>query len=130
MRMNDIFLVLLMIFFHIVADYNLQGWLASAKQKSYWKENAPEPMYAYDYICALLTHGFAWAFMVMLPIVIDMSFAVGGDFAIMLVLNTLIHAIIDHMKANERIINLCIDQLLHMLQIAMVAGWYLRTVKL
>ena len=31
--MNNIFLLILMIFCHIVDDYYLQGWLASAKQK-------------------------------------------------------------------------------------------------
>ena len=48
--MNNIFIVLLMIFFHIVDDYYLQGWLASAKQKKYWQENALEFLYKYDYI--------------------------------------------------------------------------------
>lgn len=40
--MNSIFLLLLMIFCHIVDDYYLQGWLASAKQKKWWEENAPQ----------------------------------------------------------------------------------------
>ena len=40
--MRNIFIVLCMIFCHIVDDYYLQGWLASAKQKVFWKENAPE----------------------------------------------------------------------------------------
>lgn len=35
-----IFILIVMVFCHTVADYNLQGWLASAKQKSYWEENA------------------------------------------------------------------------------------------
>lgn len=39
--MNNWFIFLLMIFLHIIDDYKLQGWLASAKQKKYWKENAP-----------------------------------------------------------------------------------------
>lgn len=33
-------LLLTMLFCHIVDDYYLQGWLASAKQKSWWEKNA------------------------------------------------------------------------------------------
>lgn len=32
-----ILILFTMIFCHIVDDYYLQGWLASAKQKSWWK---------------------------------------------------------------------------------------------
>ena len=65
--MNAAFVFLWMIFFHIVDDYYLQGWLASAKQKSYWEQNAPDEMYKKDYIWALIMHSFSWAFMIMLP---------------------------------------------------------------
>lgn len=122
--MNDIFIILLMLFFHVIADYNLQGWLASAKQKSYWKENAPEKLYKYDYICALLVHSFSWAFMIMLPIAIDMSFTVDAPFVMILIGNMIGHAMVDHEKANEKIINLWIDQLLHLFQIGMTGLWY------
>ena len=44
--MHDKILILAaMILGHILADYNLQGWLASAKQRKDWKENAPKKMY-------------------------------------------------------------------------------------
>lgn len=43
--MSKGFVYLLMIFCHIIDDYNLQGWLASAKQKEWWKKNAPEKLY-------------------------------------------------------------------------------------
>lgn len=33
------------------------------------------------------------------------------------ILNLFMHAIVDDLKANDRVINLCIDQLLHILQI-------------
>lgn len=71
--MSKAFIVLWMIFFHIVDDYYLQGWLASAKQKKWWEENAPQPLYKYDYIWALLMHSFSWAFMIMLPIAVSIS---------------------------------------------------------
>lgn len=31
-----------MLFCHIIDDYVLQGWLATGKQKEWWKINAPE----------------------------------------------------------------------------------------
>ena len=61
--MNSIFILLLMIFLHIVDDYYLQGWLASAKQKKYWQDNAPEKLYKYDYDWALIMHSFSWTYM-------------------------------------------------------------------
>ena len=72
--MSNIFIVMLMIFMHIVDDYYLQGWLASAKQKKYWEENAPEKLYRSDYIWALIMHSFSWAFMIMLPIAVVKDF--------------------------------------------------------
>lgn len=42
-----------MIFSHIIDDYYLQGWMASAKQKSWWEQNAPDKLYKYDYLVVL-----------------------------------------------------------------------------
>ena len=119
--MNTIFVILLMIFMHVVADYNLQGWLASAKQKTYWEQNAPDKLYKYDYIMALIMHSISWTFMVMLPIAYVNQFNVDLSFVIVFAMNVLVHAIIDHMKANVKIINLWHDQLLHMFQIGSTA---------
>ena len=115
------FLILLMIFFHIVDDYYLQGWLASAKQKKYWRENAPEKMYKYDYIWALLMHSFSWSFMIMLPIAFVNSFDLSALFMVAFLLNIAVHAIVDDLKANKRIINLWTDQCIHLCQIAITA---------
>ena len=41
--MIEIFMLLLMIFLHIVDDYYLQGILASMKQRGWWEKNAPRP---------------------------------------------------------------------------------------
>ena len=119
--MSKIFIVLLMVFCHIVDDYYLQGWLASAKQKKYWEENAPDEMYKYDYIWALIMHSFSWAFMVMLPIAFIKEFELGLSFLIAFVLNLLIHAMTDDLKANKRQINLWTDQIVHLCQIATTA---------
>ena len=110
-----------MIFCHIVDDYNLQGWLASAKQKKYWQENAPEKMYEYDYIWALIMHSFSWAFMVMLPIAFTKGFEVGISYLIAFLINLIIHAFIDDLKANKRKINLWTDQVIHLCQITFTA---------
>ena len=59
-----ILILFAMIFCHIVDDYYLQGWLASAKQKEWWKANAPDSLYSLDYIWALIMHSFSWAFMI------------------------------------------------------------------
>lgn len=115
--MNNWFVFLLMIFLHIIDDYTLQGWLASAKQKKYWTENAPQEIYKYDYICALLVHSFSWAFMIMLPIAFIKSFNIDLLFVLFLIDNMLIHAYVDNEKANKFTINLWQDQIIHFIQI-------------
>lgn len=119
--MSKLFIVLLMIFCHIVDDYYLQGWLASAKQKKYWKENAPERLYKYDYIWALLMHSFSWVFMIMLPIAFINGFDIGVKFLIVFMVNLIIHAFTDDLKANKFKINLWIDQIIHLCQIVLTA---------
>ena len=119
------FIVLLMVFCHIVDDYYLQGWLASAKQKSYWEEKAPNKLYKYDYIWALFMHSFSWAFMVMLPIAFTMGFDISLLFLVVFYINVSVHAITDNLKANERKINLWIDQLIHLCQILFTAKLFL-----
>lgn len=119
--MSKLFIVLWMIFFHIVDDYYLQGWLSSAKQKTYWELNAPENLYNYDYIWALIMHSFSWAFMIMLPIAYIQHFNVGFKFMIFFVLNVAIHAFTDNAKANWKCINLWQDQLVHMAQITLTS---------
>ena len=119
--MNNLFLVLSMIFCHIVDDYYLQGWLASAKQKKYWQDNAPDKMYRYDYIWALLMHSFSWSFMVMLPIAFSLSFDVNVLFGSVFAFNVAIHAFTDDLKANKKKINLLVDQIIHLTQIVITA---------
>lgn len=119
--MNKAFVLLAMIFCHIVDDYYLQGWLASAKQKEWWKENAPQRMYRYDYIMALLMHGLSWSFMILLPVAVYSELNVSLAFVLMFILNAFLHCNIDNEKANEKTINLIADQILHLLQI--VGAW-------
>lgn len=113
-------ILLSMLFCHIVDDYYLQGWLASAKQKKYWQAlpNYTD-MYKYDYIMALIMHSMSWAFMIMLPIAFVNRFDVDTIFFFMYVANFLLHAFIDNSKANWKVINLVQDQLLHICQIGL-----------
>lgn len=115
----NVLILLVMIFLHIVDDYYLQGILASMKQKAWWEENAPNPLYKHDYIVALMEHAFSWTFMIMLPVGIytifyDKSIVLT---IIMFSINWIIHAVVDHLKANVKVINLVTDQVIHILQI-------------
>jgi hypothetical protein len=108
-----------MLFMHVLDDYVLQApCLCDLKQKSFWKKNAPEEQYKKDYIVALIMHSLSWSFMIMLPIAIALDFNVGWGFVYYLLFNTAFHAVIDHLKANVKVINLWIDQACHMVQIA------------
>lgn len=115
--MSIVFLFFLMLFCHIFDDYYLQGWLASAKQQKWWKDNAPQVLYKYDYIVALIIHSLSWSFSIMLPLAIYNRFNCGVLYAMLLVVNTIIHAFTDNLKANLLKINLWVDQSIHFIQI-------------
>ena len=115
--MNEIFTLLSMVFLHIIDDYKLQGILASMKQKKWWKEQKEyRSLYQYDYIPALIEHSFSWTFMIMLPIAIALHFNI-GNWIFAYIINMVIHAYVDNLKANKHKINLIIDQLIHIIQI-------------
>lgn len=119
-----LFILFVMIFAHIVDDYYLQGILASLKQKTWWEnQKSYKPMYKYDYIVALIMHAFSWSFMISLPI-LYLGFT--KWIAVAIILNTIIHGIIDDLKANKHKINLIVDQSIHIVQI--VITWVLLVV--
>ena len=126
--MYKILLLLTMIFLHIVDDYYLQGWLASAKQKSYWEQNAPDELYKHDYIMALFMHSFSWAFMIMVvPSVYTLINTTNTNnaslvIALFFLINLCIHMVVDNLKANLKKINLVQDQLCHLVQILVTWG--------
>lgn len=124
--MIEVYVLLAMIFCHIVEDYALQGLLAKFKQKEFW-ENTGEKYYN-DYIVALWEHAFENAFLVTLPIVFYYRFDfkphiffLGGFLLIFLT-----HGIIDGLKANAKKINLIQDQVLHL--IIIFFAWFLMVV--
>ena len=119
--MKEIILLLGMLFCHIVDDYYLQGWLASAKQRAWWEKNSPNPLYKNDYWMALVEHAFSWTCMIHLPIIVLM--VLSGVyvniylFILLFAINWTVHIITDNAKANQLRINLVQDQLIHISQI-------------
>lgn len=113
--MNIGVVLILMIFCHIVDDYYLQGILAKLKQRGTWEGTGKK--YRHDYIMALYMHGFSWAFMIMLPLLIAFSWNPPIWFWFLMISNTCLHVVIDDLKCNEFRINLVQDQLLHLGQI-------------
>ena len=112
-------ILILMFFAHIVDDYYLQGWLASAKQKKWWEKNAPDKLYKFDYIMALFCHVLSWSIMIFLPILVySLINNVNLNwFYLAIPINLIIHAIVDDLKANKFKINLIVDQSIHFIQI-------------
>lgn len=112
-------LLLGMIFLHIVDDYYLQGWLASAKQKEWWQKNAPDKLHKHDYIVALFMHSFSWTFMIMLiPGIYGwLTNNINSLIILAFALNLGVHMLTDHAKANLKVINLIEDQFVHLAQV-------------
>lgn len=118
----EIFILISMLFCHIIDDYCLQGILASMKQKSWWENNYPNKKYKNDYLMALCMHSASWSFMVLLPISIyalinSFSNSFWISWFTVWIINLSIHMIVDDFKANKLKINLVTDQIIHMIQI-------------
>ena len=107
----SILILFSMIFCHIVDDYYLQGILASMKQKEWWKENYPGKFYKDDYLVALFMHSFSWSFMIMLvpTVYLLLNNIYNIRIIILFIINLIIHAATDNLKANKRKINLVAD---------------------
>ena len=119
------FIILAMIFAHIVDDWVLQGKLANFKQRSWWLEVAPDELYKHDYIMALVIHSMSWSFMIHLPLAwIWFDFDVSLAFVVSFVINAAIHGYVDNLKANRHAINLVFDQLVHLAQIFVTFAWF------
>ena len=118
-----IFIFLSMIFCHIIDDYKLQPPLLNTlKQRSWWQENAPDDLYKHDYFMALFMHATSWSFMIHLPVAVYEGFNIDIPFVISFLVNLLIHAYVDDLKANRHKINLITDQLIHLAQITISAA--------
>ena len=113
-----------MVFCHILDDFCLQqACLAKLKQRKWWRENAPQKRYEKDYLMALFMHGFSWSFMVHLPLTVC-AFAFGFErylfVGISCICHSIVHSIVDDLKANKHVFNLMQDQLIHILQITII----------
>ena len=126
--MIELILLMLMFYLHLIADYNLQGILASMKQKSWWeKQEGYNNFYNNDYIMALFEHSLCWSISINLPLLVYDLVINNSNNTLLLIaiilINTSIHLYIDDLKANQKRINLVTDQLLHFLQI--VFSWFI-----
>ena len=121
--MNVFAILILMIFLHIVDDFYLQGILAKLKQKSTWQNSSETESYKdlcdKDHIAALIIHSISWSTVILLPILFIYKLNPPLVIYILYFVNIIVHAIIDHLKANLKAINLCQDQCVHLIQIVL-----------
>lgn len=116
---NAFFLLASMFFMHVVADFNLQGIMASMKQKTWWQkqEGYDEEDNGNDYKFPLFWHSLQWSFCVMLPLFVANGLKVGFVGLIFFCLNIWLHYTVDNLKANQHFLNLIDDQTIHIVQI-------------
>lgn len=116
--MNTLCVLIFMILCHIIDDFVLQGWLASAKQFSWWKkQEGYNDLYKNDYKMALFIHSLEWSIMIHLPIIVFYNFQVTIVILISILGNCCLHYLIDDLKANLKVFNLVIDQIFHIIQV-------------
>lgn len=123
-----ILILFIILYLHIYDDYYAQGILANMKQREWWEKqytgsiankDKQRKLYGKDYLMALAEHAFSWAFITHLPYLIMtvINPALVPLYIISIIVNTVIHAIVDDMKANKKKINLITDQSIHFGQI-------------
>lgn len=138
--MKSLIMLFEMMFLHVVADYYLQGILANMKCRGWWERKAtnekPYKNYRNDYKAALTAHSFEWAFVVMAPMlqqvyIRDFMGPYCLAYAILCLVNLMVHYYIDNCKANKHTINLIQDQWFHFIQIwitwglwTAIMGWF------
>lgn len=116
--MNALLIFLLMLAMHTIEDFHLQGRMADMKQKSWWEEYPAR--YHRDYIPVLFLHGMEWSVLVSLPLLLLTGLDVPMWFVLAVVINGIVHAIVDDLKANRFRINLIQDQAAHIIQMAAI----------
>lgn len=110
-----------MFFCHIVDDFVLQGKFTYLKQKSWWEKACRDDglsieKYKNDYRMALFEHSLEWSIAILLPFIFLCNIP-GWVLLIAVLINTIIHYIVDNAKANQLRLNLIQDQLIHFIQI-------------
>lgn len=114
-----VYIFILMLLCHIIDDFVLQPiCLSNLKQKNWWGENCNGKQYRNDYKMALFIHSLSWSIMIHLPLMYNMFYMFPEIFILLsIIINTVIHYIVDDLKANKYKINLVIDQSIHFIQI-------------
>ena len=139
-------LILMCILLHLFADYTLQGWLASGKQRAWWNEqidkmldmykashhdfaiteynkvrienehNRLKRKYGSDWAMAMFEHSLYWTLVTFAPIIFFYNV---NDWVVLglVVFNTIFHCVVDDLKANKFAICLVDDQIAHFIQI-------------
>ena len=114
---------LLMVLCHIIDDFVFQPvCLSNLKQKNYWERlckdaNVDIEKYKNDYIAALIIHAFSWSIMIMLTVMFLVPTISCIALIGCIIINGLVHAYVDDLKANKFELNLVEDQLIHFIQI-------------
>lgn len=113
-----------MLFLHILDDFVLQSFtLSKLKQKKTWERYCHERggklenLYKDDYLVAIVIHALSWSICISLPWIFLYGSELGTVIFIFVIVNTIIHAYVDNLKANKEKINLIIDQGIHSIQI-------------
>ena len=113
---SSVFMICILL--HIIADFNLQGILANLKQQKWWRDNYPQAIYKNDWIISLALHSISWSTLTFLP------FCADKHFFPVVIAQSIIHFLIDHLKANKLCISLVQDQLMHIGQIGGTVVWF------
>ena len=106
--------LLFMFLCHIIDDFVLQPKsLSYLKQKDNWRRL--KDFYKYDYLIALFIHSLSWSIMIHIPLI-----CTGVDNSSLywsILINLMIHGVVDDLKANRGKLNLIMDQTIHFIQI-------------
>lgn len=118
------FVICAMLFMHVLGDFVLQrqGWMHEMKRVQWWREITDDKRYNYDFVPILFLHGFSWSFLVHLPLLLVMP--INGYISASILIMGIVHGAVDHLKANRFMLNLIQDQIIHMIQIAIIAISY------
>ena len=57
-NMNNGFFLVIMIFLHVVADFNMQSSMVNMKEKKYWENQGEKNKF--DYVMPLIGNAFQW----------------------------------------------------------------------
>ena len=71
------YILLIMLFIHVIDDFHLQGILANMKQINWWKKEIYKGqrdkfnMYRNDWIPCIIWHAFQWSCMIIIPCIVN-----------------------------------------------------------